>query len=115
MATIQQRDNSSLPLIKEPPLPGQCLSITRVVVDFVQRPFQQIYPHPGWVEHNPQDILFSQIGALTELITKHGLDAQSIDSIGIDNQRETTLVWDPQPALPFAMLSCGSVAELPNL
>ncbi|MGI6229993.1 MAG: glycerol kinase GlpK [Tractidigestivibacter sp.] len=72
------------------------------MVDFVQRPFQQIFPHPGWVEHNPQDILFSQLGSLTELITKHGLTGKDIDSIGIDNQRETTIVWDPTTGSPVS-------------
>ena len=56
------------------------------MVDCVQRPFQQIFPRPGWVEHNLQEILFSQLGCLTELIAKHGLAAGDIDSIGIDNQ-----------------------------
>jgi glycerol kinase len=65
------------------------------MVDCVQRPFQQIFPKPGWVEHNPQDILYSQLGSLTELLAKRGLTAEDIDSIGIDNQRETTIVWDP--------------------
>ena len=71
------------------------------MVDFVQRPFQQIFPQPGWVEHNPQDILFSQLGSLTELLSKHNLTAEDIDSIGIDNQRETTIVWDPTTGSPI--------------
>lgn len=70
------------------------------MVDCVQRPFQQIFPQPGWVEHNPQDILFSQIGSLTELVNRHGLAASQIDAIGIDNQRETTIVWDPTTGQP---------------
>ncbi len=70
------------------------------MLDVVQRPFQQIFPQPGWVEHNPQEILFSQLGCLTELIAKHGLTAENIDSIGIDNQRETTIVWDPTTGAP---------------
>ncbi len=85
------------------------------VVDLVQRPFAQIYPQPGWVEHNPQDILFSQIGALTELITKHGLTADTVDSIGIDNQRETTLVWDPATGAPVCnaiVWQCRRTSEL---
>ena len=70
------------------------------MIDAVQRPFQQIFPKPGWVEHNPQEILFSQIGCLTELITRHGLTARDITAIGIDNQRETTIVWDPVTGAP---------------
>ncbi|MBP3894133.1 MAG: glycerol kinase GlpK [Atopobiaceae bacterium] len=65
------------------------------MVDVVQREFTQIYPKPGWVEHNPQEILFSQLGSLTELLQRRGLGADDIACIGIDNQRETTIVWDP--------------------
>ena len=70
------------------------------VVDSVQRPFPQLYPQPGWVEHNPQDILASQLGALTELLVSHNLAPSEIDSIGITNQRETTLVWDRETGEP---------------
>ena len=83
------------------------------MVDCVQRPFQQIFPQPGWVEHNPQEILFSQLGCLTELIAKHGLSASDIDSIGIDNQRETTIVWDPstgQPVMNAIVWQCRRTA-----
>ena len=116
MATIEQRDKFVIAL-DQGTTSSRAVLINHegCVVDFVQRPFQQIYPHPGWVEHNPQDILFSQIGALTELITKHGLDAQSIDSIGIDNQRETTLVWDPTTGAPVCnaiVWQCRRTSEL---
>ena len=66
----------------------------------VQRPFPQIYPHPGWVEHNPQDILSSQLGALTELLVSHNLTPSDIDSIGITNQRETTVIWNRETGEP---------------
>lgn len=72
------------------------------MVDCAQREFPQIYPQPGWVEHNPQDILFSQLGSLTELIARHNLRAEDIAAIGIDNQRETTIVWDPSTGAPIA-------------
>lgn len=72
------------------------------MVDCVQRPFTQIYPKPGWVEHNPQEILFSQLGSLMELIARHNLSADDIAGIGIDNQRETTIVWDPSTGQPIA-------------
>ena len=72
------------------------------MVDVVQREFTQIYPKPGWVEHNPQEILFSQLGSLTELLQRHGLGAQDIACIGIDNQRETTIVWDPSTGEPVS-------------
>ncbi len=85
------------------------------MVDFVQRPFTQIYPQPGWVEHNPQEILFSQLGSLTELIARHNLTEENIAGIGIDNQRETTIVWDPSTGQPIAnaiVWQCRRTAEL---
>ncbi len=85
------------------------------MVDVVQRPFQQIFPQPGWVEHNPQEILFSQLGCLTELVARHGLAAGDIDSIGIDNQRETTIVWDPatgQPVCNAIVWQCRRTARM---
>lgn len=72
------------------------------MLDVAQREFPQIYPAPGWVEHNPQDILLSQIGSLTELVTRNGLKADDVAAIGIDNQRETTLVWDRVTGEPIA-------------
>ena len=85
------------------------------MVDCVQRSYPQIFPTPGWVEHNPHDILNSQLGSLTELIAKHGLSADDIDSIGIDNQRETTIVWDPSTGMPIAnaiVWQCRRTADL---
>ena len=66
----------------------------------MQRPHQQIYPHPGWVEHDPADILSSQLGALTELLLAANVDTAQVDSIGITNQRETTLIWDRETGEP---------------
>jgi len=54
--------------------------------------FRQIYPRPGWVEHDPDDIWASVCAALAAALT--GIDPQSIAAIGITNQRETTVVWD---------------------
>lgn len=56
--------------------------------------FPQIYPKPGWVEHDPHDILNSQVTALREAVKKSGVEAKDIAAIGITNQRETTLLWD---------------------
>lgn len=84
------------------------------MVDVVQRPFQQIFPQPGWVEHNPQEILFSQLGSCTELIARHGLAAADVAAIGIDNQRETTIVWDPATGAPVCnaiVWQCRRTAE----
>ena len=72
------------------------------VVDAVQNPFRQLFPHPGWVEHDPRDILSSQLGALTELLASHNLRPTDIDAIGLSNQRETTIVWDRETGEPVA-------------
>lgn len=71
-------------------------------VDAVQNAFPQIYPQPGWVEHDPRDILSSQLSALTELMVSHGLEPSDIDSIGITNQRETTVLWNRETGQPVA-------------
>lgn len=72
------------------------------LVDSVQRKFPQIYPQPGWVEQNPQEIIFSQLGSLADLLTSHGLTAHDVASIGITNQRETTILWDRETGRPIA-------------
>lgn len=85
------------------------------MTDVVQREFRQIYPKPGWVEHNPQEILYSQLGSLTELLQKHGLGAEDIACIGIDNQRETTVVWDPstgEPVCNAIVWQCRRTADM---
>ena len=56
--------------------------------------FKQHYPKPGWVEHDPDDILFSQVESLRSAVRKANINPAEIASIGITNQRETTLVWD---------------------
>ena len=63
--------------------------------------FAQIYPHPGWVEHRPQDILDSQITSLKLAVDKAGIDASDIEAVGITNQRETTLLWDRRTGEPL--------------
>ncbi len=72
------------------------------VAGMAQNPFEQRYPKPGWVGHNPQDILSSQFSAFTELLVSSGVLPEQIDSIGIANQRETTLVWDKETGIPIA-------------
>ena len=63
--------------------------------------FQQIYPHPGWVEHRPQDILNSQVESLKLAVQKAKIDVADILAIGITNQRETTLLWDRSTGEPL--------------
>jgi glycerol kinase len=65
-----------------------------------QKEFTQIFPQSGWVEHDPKEILKTQLGVLTELIEKNKLDGKSIVAIGITNQRETTVVWDRKTGAP---------------
>ncbi|WP_080798812.1 glycerol kinase GlpK [Arabiibacter massiliensis] len=84
-------------------------------VDAVQNPFPQIYPQPGWVEHDPRDILSSQIGALTELLVSNSLGPADLACIGITNQRETTVVWNRETGEPVAnaiVWQCRRTAEL---
>ncbi|MBR4082501.1 MAG: glycerol kinase, partial [Clostridia bacterium] len=56
--------------------------------------FPQIYPKPGWVEHDPDDILNTQINSLRQAVKMSGVEVEDILAIGITNQRETTLLWD---------------------
>jgi glycerol kinase len=64
------------------------------IVSTAQKEFTQVFPKPGWVEHDPNEIWSTQLGVATEAILKAGLGAKNIASIGITNQRETVVVWD---------------------
>ncbi len=59
-----------------------------------QKEFEQIFPEPGWVEHDPSEIWSSQVSTATEALSRAGIDAGQVAAIGITNQRETTIVWD---------------------
>ena len=63
--------------------------------------FEQIYPQPGWVEHDPAAILNTQVDALREVVRISGVPLDSIAAIGITNQRETTLLWDRKTGRPL--------------
>lgn len=65
-----------------------------------QKEFTQIFPRPGWVEHDPREIWSSQSGVIAEAITKIGINGLDIAGIGITNQRETTIVWDAATGEP---------------
>ena len=65
-----------------------------------QREFRQIYPQPGWVEHDPAEIWDSQLATAREALQRAGLAARDIAAIGITNQRETTLVWNRRTGEP---------------
>jgi glycerol kinase len=71
------------------------------IINTAQKEFKQIYPKPGWVEHDGNDIWSTQAGVAREAIAGANLDAESIAAIGITNQRETTLVWDRKTGKPI--------------
>lgn len=71
------------------------------IIAISQKEFEQIYPKPGWVEHDPIEIWSTQVSVATEAIVKAGLKPNDIHAIGITNQRETTLVWDKETGLPL--------------
>ena len=71
------------------------------IVGVAQREFTQIYPKPGWVEHDPMEIWSSQYSVLTEALAQTGIAPEDIAAIGITNQRETTIVWDKQTGRPI--------------
>ena len=70
------------------------------IVAMAQREFRQIYPQPGWVEHDPMDLWTTQLATAREVLAKAGLAAADIASIGITNQRETTVVWNRRTGAP---------------
>ncbi len=70
------------------------------IISMAQREFEQIYPKPGWVEHNPMEIWASQMSVAIEAMTKIGIGTDRIASLGITNQRETTIVWDKATGVP---------------
>ena len=82
-----------------------------------QQEFPQIYPHTGWVEQKPQDILASQVGVISESLINSNISIEDIDSIGITNQRETTIIWDKNTGLPVSnaiVWQCRRTADYCN-
>ena len=73
---------------------------TQAVVGCAQREFTQLYPRPGWVEHDPMEIWSSQYSVLTEALAQSGISPEELAAIGITNQRETTVVWDRRTGRP---------------
>lgn len=71
------------------------------IVSVAQKEFTQIFPQPGWVEHDPNEIWSTQLGVATEAILKAGLTVYDIAGIGITNQRETAVVWDRNTSQPI--------------
>ena len=71
------------------------------VIASAQQEFRQIFPQPGWVEHDPNDIWSSQLATAREAIAKAGIKADAITAIGITNQRETTVLWNRRTGEPI--------------
>ncbi len=71
------------------------------IVAMAQREFRQIFPQPGWVEHDPWEIWQSQLATAQEALAKAGITAQQLKAIGITNQRETTVVWNRRTGQPI--------------
>lgn len=71
------------------------------IVSKSQAEFKQIFPKPGWVEHNPLDIVNTQINVFQEALKNAGIQPQDIAAIGITNQRETVIVWDKDSGKPI--------------
>lgn len=70
------------------------------ICSMAQKEFGQIYPQPGWVEHDPKEIWSSQLAVAIEAMARIGAGAEEIGAIGITNQRETTIVWDKKTGEP---------------
>lgn len=85
------------------------------IVSKAQNEFDQIYPKTGWVEHNPMDILYSQLKAITAVINSGEFDVKKIAGVGITNQRETTIIWDKDTGKPVynaIVWQCRRTADL---
>ena len=84
------------------------------ICSMAQKEFEQIYPHAGWVEHDPMGIWASQLSVATEAISKIGATGENIEGIGITNQRETTIVWNRhtgEPVYNAIVWQCRRTAE----
>ena len=101
------------------------------IVSMSQRPFNQQFPQPGWVEHNPLEIWSTQSFVMENVVNKADIEWSDIEALGITNQRETTVVWDrmiskkrSKPAVPLygparrrnpsTTRSCGRIAARPT-
>lgn len=84
------------------------------IVSVAQREFTQIYPQPGWVEHNAMEIWSTQIGVAEDALANKEIKPEQIAAIGITNQRETTIVWDKKtgtPVCPAIVWQCRRTSE----
>ena len=85
------------------------------IIEKAQKEFTQYYPKPGWVEHDPEEIWNSTLGVINNVIKQSGIKPFEIDSIGITNQRETTVVWDKNTGEPLCnaiVWQCRRTADI---
>lgn len=85
------------------------------IISTAQKEFTQIYPQPGWVEHDPKEIWATQYGVMQEALAKVDITMQDIAGIGITNQRETTIVWEKDTGKPVCnaiVWQCRRTADL---
>ena len=85
------------------------------ICSMAQKEFTQIYPQPGWVEHNPKEIWSSQLAVATECMAMVGCSPEQIAAIGITNQRETTILWDRktgEPVYNAIVWQCRRTADM---
>jgi glycerol kinase len=71
------------------------------IASVAQQEFKQIYPQPGWVEHDPMEILTSQMSCAVQALVRAGAEAQDVAALGITNQRETVIVWERETGKPI--------------
>ena len=84
------------------------------IVASAQVPFPQHYPKPGWVEHDPMELLDSQLRAAADCVAKSGVCAGQIAAVGLANQRETALLWEKRTGKPVGnaiVWQCRRTAE----
>lgn len=84
------------------------------IIASAAREFPQIYPHPGWVEHSPKDIMGTVVAVTGEALVRAGISASDIAAMGVTNQRETTFVWDKKTGKPVCnaiVWQCRRTAE----
>lgn len=85
------------------------------ICSMAQKEFEQIYPNPGWVEHNPREIWSSQLAVATEAMAMIGAKAEDVAALGITNQRETTIVWNRhtgEPVYNAIVWQCHRTADM---
>src|SRR6186997_2276584 len=71
------------------------------IISVAQKEFKQIFPQPGWVEHDAEEIWSTQFGTVAEAVAKAGITMKQVAGIGITNQRETTVVWERSTGKPI--------------